>query len=143
MITAYIDYIGGQFEGFYESDGRTIRIVGQSANEVRNRLKRKHGIEKTVDIWPKESQSKEQISLTDFYNHDRMLKSAKEGARLVGQPMPKGNERQEHQVGDIVEATGTGSYNEGTIMIIEDVSRTNGYYRYYAHGVWHRTRDIR
>lgn len=55
---------------------------------------------------------------------------------------PKGKEVQTFKNGQTVKATGLGQIKAGIEMTIEDVRSNNGYYRYYANGIWHNQEDI-
>lgn len=49
--------------------------------------------------------------------------------------IPSGKEKQEHNVGDSVISTGTGTYKEGVVMEVIETYEENGYWKYICgHG---------
>jgi hypothetical protein len=56
---------------------------------------------------------------------------------------PSGKEKQLYSIGDKIESLDTDTFKTGTIGIIKQLHVDNGYYHYYAGGVWHRQKDIK
>ena len=56
---------------------------------------------------------------------------------------PKGKDNQIWGIGDKVVTTGLGTIKAGISLEVTDVMLINGYYRYYAGGVWHNTEDLK
>jgi hypothetical protein len=57
--------------------------------------------------------------------------------------IPSGKEKQMFNIGDKIESLNTDIFKTGTISIIQECENNNGYYRYFAGGIWHRQKDIK